>query len=228
MKNKHPEDLELFCEEELNKMKKASRNLSYLLLENYNKKSSLNFICNRFLFKERQRIAISRAILNPKDIEKIKTKEIKNIKNIDHVFIDGFNVLILLECIFSDIPILKCNDDVYRDMASLKGDYKISEETNKAITLFFNWLDENNIKKATFYLDEPVSNSKNLKYLLLKLSEQFKVKIEVELKYDVDKTLYEKENIITGDSIVLLNTKSWINLANLINKTNSLKIIDFI
>lgn len=228
MKNKHPEDSVLFGNEEIVKLKKASKNLNYLLLENYNKKTSLNFICNKFLFKERQRVAMSRAILKPNDIKIIKKNEIKNINNINHVFVDGFNVLILLECIISDIPILKCNDGIYRDMASLKGNYKISEETNKSIILFLNWLDEKNIKKATIYLDEPVSNSKNLKNLIIKLSESFKVKIDIELRYDVDKNLYEKENVITGDSIILINAKSWINVANLIEKMNYTNIINFI
>lgn len=38
------------------------------------------------------------------------------------------------------------------------------------------------------------------------------VKAECEVIYDVDKSLYDKENVITSDAIILDNCRSWFNL----------------
>lgn len=229
MRGIYPEDKTLFTGEELLKLKKAAKTLYYLLEENYNKKPSINFICNRFLFPERQRVVLSRAILKPEELSVIREREVKDFSTIKEVSIDGFNAIILFESIMCKAPVLKCNDGVFRDMANLRGKYKILDETSISIKLILGWLDSKNIEKATIYLDEPVSNSRNLKRLILEISKDYKVDLTVDLRFDVDKTLYEQENVISGDFVVLMNSKSWTNMyADIIKDINDLWIIDFL
>ena len=64
-----------------------------------------------------------------------------------------------------------------------------------------------------FYLDSPVSNSGRLKTKILECSEQWRIPVEIDLIPNVDAVLAGKERIITGDSIILDECKSWLNLS---------------
>lgn len=61
-------------------------------------------------------------------------------------------------------------------------------------------------------LDEPVSNSGRLKTLIADIGESISFFPDIRIMKCVDKELYEKENVITSDSVILDNCKSWVNL----------------
>ncbi len=61
-------------------------------------------------------------------------------------------------------------------------------------------------------LDEPVSNSGRLKTLIADIGEKYPFALDIQIRKDVDRELYGKENVITSDSVILDNCKSWINL----------------
>ena len=62
-------------------------------------------------------------------------------------------------------------------------------------------------------LDEPVSNSGRLKVLIAEIAEGYDLDLDIQIRKDVDRELYGKENVITSDSIILDHCKSWVNLA---------------
>ena len=66
--------------------------------------------------------------------------------------------------------------------------------------------------KRNFLIDEPISNSGRLSSKIEDMFEGSSVKAECEVIYDVDKSLYDKENVITSDAIILDNCRSWYNL----------------
>ena len=117
-----------------------------------------------------------------------------------------------MESILSESPIFECMDDAIRDMANLRGSYHIIDKTPNAIHLLLKELDELKVKKANIYLDKPISNSGRLKTLIAEIGEQYNVELNIELLNAVDKELYGKENVISGDCIVLNECKSWIPL----------------
>ena len=103
-------------------------------------------------------------------------------------------------------------DGTIRDLAGLRGSYRIVDKTVRAVELLLNRLDERNVKNALFYLDKQVSNSGRLRALLLDHAESHAVHVQVELHPGVDSVLSYMENVVTADAIILDKCGSWYNL----------------
>ena len=65
---------------------------------------------------------------------------------------------------------------------------------------------------AHILLDEPVSNSGRLKAMIAETGENGPLPLDIRIMRDVDRALWEKENVISSDSIILDRCKSWVNL----------------
>ena len=105
------------------------------------------------------------------------------------VYIDGFNAIIPMETMLSGSILLKGMDGVIRDLADLKGSYKIIDKTEKAIHMILSKLDELKVTKANIYLDKPISNSGRLKTFIQEISGSYNVTVEVDLLNAVDRAL---------------------------------------
>lgn len=112
----------------------------------------------------------------------------------------------------SDSILFECMDGTIRDLAALRGTYRIIPETADAVRMLFDFLKEMKINLATILLDEPISNSGRLKALIADIGESYPFKLDIWIQRDVDRTLYEKENVVTSDSIILDHCLSWVNL----------------
>ena len=207
-------DLKNFSGERFENLKKACADTKYLLNSGYKVKQATMFVANHYALTERMRLVLARGVASDIDIENRKKKEIA--KDIDTVYIDGFNAIIPMESLLSGSILLECQDGAIRDMANLRGSYKIIDKTEGAIRLILKKLDELNVKKAIIHLDKPVSNSGRLKQYILDISNDYKVDVEVVLLEAVDKSLYGKENVISGDCVVMDMAKSIVPLYKLI------------
>ena len=147
----------------IEKLYKAGQDLYYLLNSGYSIKSASVFVGNHYLLSERQRLAIIRSISPKECILERKSKEIKEIIEGSTVNIDGFNTIITLEVALSNSTLLKGMDGTIRDLAGLRGTYRLIDKTDIAIKLIGETLEKSKVKKAIFYLDAPISNSGNLK-----------------------------------------------------------------
>jgi hypothetical protein len=104
-------------------------------------------------------------------------------------------------------------DGTIRDLAGLRGTYRLIDKTDIAIKIIGEIFNEMKIRRAVFYLDAPVSNTGRLKQRIIELLNGYEFDLEVELVPNADKLLINKENVITSDAIILNKCKSWINLA---------------
>lgn len=208
-----PSDEKEFTGKHLDKLYKAGQDLYYLLNQGYNIKGASVFVGNHYLLSKRQRLALSRAISPEKNIKIRKDKEIKNNMENSIVNIDGFNTIITLEVALSNSLLIKCMDGTIRDLAGLRGTYRIIDKTELSIMKIGETLEKYKIKKANFYLDAPVSNSGNLKKKIEELLNNFDFEVEVMNINNVDSTLETLDNVISSDAIILNKCKSWINLS---------------
>lgn len=103
-------------------------------------------------------------------------------------------------------------DGTIRDLAGLRGTYRIVDKTVRAVELLFAHLDELGVKKALFYLDQQVSNSGRLRALLLDQARDHAVEVQAELHPSVDGLLSRMEQVVTADAIILDKCGSWYNL----------------
>lgn len=215
-----PDDEKEFGDQSVRKIYKAAEDLQYLLDRGYSIKGSSLFIGNHFLLSERQRLALVRAVSSRESIEKRMDKEVKDIPHGSTVNIDGFNTIITLEVALSGSLLLRCMDGTVRDLAALRGTYRLIDKTETAIMLIGKTLENDGISKAVFYLDAPVSNSGKLKQHILELLNEFSFEVQVEVIHNVDAVLETLDNVITSDAIILDKCESWINLNKKIIEDN--------
>ena len=208
-----PEDERNFSPEALKLMKTASGHALYLINEGYDLKQATTFVGNHFLLSERQRLAIMRSVATGNQLEE-RRKKLVPITALagQTVWIDGFNTVITMEVMLSDSILFSCMDGTVRDLAALRGTYRIIDVTESAVRTMLDCLEEAHIQKVYILLDEPVSNSGRLKALIAEVGEKYSFDLEITVQKDVDRVLYEKENVVSSDSIILDRCKSWVNL----------------
>ena len=224
-----PEDERNFSPDAVERMRIATRHIQYLINEGYDLKQATVFVGNHFLLSERQRLAIMRSVAKDQDLAERKSKQLplSELKG-KEVWIDGFNTVITLEVLLSDSLLFTCMDGTIRDLAALRGTYRLIPETTEAVRLMFDILQEASVGKVNILLDEPVSNSGRLKSLIAETAESKysssliaetaeqnkSFDLDIRILRDVDRTLYGKEGVITSDSIILDHCTSWFNLTS--------------
>ena len=206
-----PEDERNFSPEAVSVLRTASKHVRYLINEGYDLKQAATFVGNHFVLSERQRLSIARSISSDRQLMTRKAKEKASFEG-GEVWIDGFNTVITLEVLFSGSPLFYCMDETIRDLASLRGTYRIIPETERAVFALLEELKELKVRTAHILLDEPVSNSGRLKALILSLGKGYPFELDIRLLKAVDSALWDKENIITADAIILDHCISWFNL----------------
>lgn len=225
-----PGDEKEFSKESMIKLKEAQKDIFMLINRGYPIKSASTFVGNHYLLSERQRIALVRATSTKENLDLRSSKEIRPIKNEEknlakkEVYIDGFNIIITLEVALSNSTLIRCMDGNIRDLAGLRGTYKLIDKTDRAIDLIGQELEKLKVSKAVFYLDKPVSNSGRLKMKIIELLDKYDFAVEVELVDNADKMLEGLDNVISSDAIVIDKCSSWINLNRSIIDNNIEKL----
>ncbi|HZX21649.1 MAG TPA: DUF434 domain-containing protein, partial [Clostridia bacterium] len=174
----------------------------------------INFVGNHYLLSSRQRLALRKA--TAMEIQyKNRRSTLLPLESAKHgcMFIDGFNIIITLEVALSGSILILGKDGVLRDLAGLRGTYKLIDKTETALGLIGMVLNKFNIPQVKFFLDKLVSNSGKLKNKILNHSKVWNIPTEVELVRDPDPILSDMERVVTGDSVILDNCKSWFNLS---------------
>lgn len=206
-----PEDEKNFSPSALETLRIASRHVGYLINEGYDLKQASVFVGNHFLLSERQRLAIQRSLAVKDHLKNRREKEKTKLAS-EEVWIDGFNTIITLEVLFSHSVLFSCMDGTIRDLAALRGTYRIISETEDAIRTLLDALREMRVDTAHILLDEPVSNSGRLKTLIADIGGNDPLTLDIQILKNVDRELYGKENVISSDSVILDHCKSWGNL----------------
>ena len=208
-----PEDEKNFSADAIQVMQKASQHICYLINEGYDLKQATTFVGNHFLLSERKRLAIMRSVATEEQLSGRKSRLVSVTQlSGQEVWIDGFNTIITLEVLFSDSILLTGMDGCIRNLAALRGTYRLIPETEQAIRALFDTLQKYEVRKANILLDEPVSNSGRLKVRIAEIAEEYDIDLDIKIRKEVDRELYSKENVITSDSIILDHCKSWVNL----------------
>ncbi len=208
-----PEDERNFSPEALQLMRTASRHIRYLINEGYDLKSASTFVGNHYLLSERQRLAIMRSVATDEQVAARKNRQLQ-IEELagKEVWIDGFNTIITLEVILSDSIFFSCMDGTLRDLAALRGTYRLIPETDRAVKLMLDALEKAKVQMVRILLDEPVSNSGRLKAKIADIAESYPFELDIRIQKDVDRELYNRELVVTSDSIILDHCASWVNL----------------
>lgn len=206
-------DKRWFSDKELIRLKKAKEEIEWLINRDYKIDPVVNFVGDRYQFSYRQRDALKRSICIEKKIIIRKSKNL-SIDKIEEgcLYVDGFNLIITLEVALSGGTLILGSDNNIRDLAGLRGTYKIIDKTDEALNLIGIFLNKYKCKEVKFYLDSPVSNSGNLKYKILDYANDWKIKTEVELVNNADVILDKLDRVVSSDSAILDKCVNYFNI----------------
>jgi hypothetical protein len=206
-------DREQFAADKLPILRKAQQEILYLLERGYPMKNASTFVGNHYMLSERQRLALVRATAERDLVQMRLHKLVKEGVRGQEVFIDGLNLIITLEVALSGSTLIRCMDLTIRDLAGLRGTYRLIDKTDMAIRLIGDMLAELGVVGVTFYLDAPVSNSGRLKSRIFELLAAYPFALSVKLADNVDYLLKNLNNVATSDAIILNHCGSYLNLA---------------
>lgn len=188
---------------------RAAQEIYFLLNRGYDIKSASTFVGNHYLLSERQRMALARLLSSRAALDVRREKEHKTAP--EHLVFDGFNTIITLEVALSGSLLLRGLDGTVRDLAGLRGTYRIVDKTHAAVRLLLDQLRTLGVSHAEIYLDRQVSNSGRLRALILEYAAAHGVSVETMLDERVDSVLSGMDDVVTADAIILDNCKSWYN-----------------
>lgn len=213
-----PQDERLFAARQLPALRTAAADLCWLLDRGYPARSTLELVGNRYHLIRRQRMAVSRYACSGEDVQRRENLRIEPARlRGQELWIDGYNVLTLLESALAGGLVLLGRDGCCRDIAGIHRRYRKVNETIPALHLVGESASALGVSVCRWWLDQPVSNSGRLKTLIREIARNSGWKMEAELTFSPDHVLSHTDQIIaTSDGIVLDHCRSWVNLARFI------------
>lgn len=213
-----PKDDRLFAARQLPALRAAATDLCWLLDRGYAARSSIELVGNRHNLTSRQRMALSRYACSIEDLQR-RTQlcvEFTSLRG-QELWLDGYNVLTVLESALSGGIIISSRDGCYRDIAGIHKRYRKVSETIPALDLVAETVSALGVSVCRWWLDQPVSNSGRLKTLILDTARDNGWNMEAEVTFSPDHVLSHTKHIIaTSDGIVLDRCQRWVNLTRLI------------
>ena len=213
-----PQDERLFAPSQLGVLRAAASDLCWLLDRHYAVRSALDLVGNRHNLSSRQRMALARYTCSAADVHRRTQNRVEPVDvRGQELWLDGYNVLTVLESALAGGVVLPGRDSCFRDIAGIHRRYRKVSETMPALKLVGETLSALGAGPCRWLLDQPVSNSGRLKTLILETARQAGWNMEVELTFSPDHLLAQTNHIIaTSDGIVLDQCRQWINLTCLI------------
>lgn len=201
-------------EKQIDKLKMAVQDMQYLLSRGYAEKASSELAGNRYRLKTRQIQAFRGASASVEQIRNRKHKELQAAELKDKtIYLDGFNVLILLESLLSGAYLFEGVDGCFRDLSGVHGTYKRVNQTQKALELVAFFFQKAEVQKLIWIFDKPVSNSGRIKQMVLDFAVENKMDWEADLQFNPDQFLAEHAEIsVSSDAWILDHCKTWFNL----------------
>jgi hypothetical protein len=231
-KEKHPEDNTLFGNPAAQeRLRQGLEDMYYLLSRDYPSRASLALVGNRYNLVKRQLTALQGMGCSRQQLQRRKNKALLPEDVSDKtIYIDGFNLLILLETAYSGGFVFKGLDGCYRDISSVHGAYKMMNQTGDVLVLIGEMLCKLEVKKVIWIFDAPISNSGKLKSFCYELAEKYQFPWEIYLENSPDKFLITGDKIVcSSDAWILDECAAWFNLgAWMINneRNRQLNIVD--
>ena len=153
---------------------KSIEDLIVLLDKKYPKKPSIELIGNRYNLDRNERAMLYRGVFDTAGCRRRKKKRVDLLKtaetaglDIGSLLLDGYNILISLESYLKGMVVFRALDRYVRDVSGVYGSHSFSGYTERSIGLledFMLFLTENfdSRPELFFYLDSPVSKSREL------------------------------------------------------------------
>jgi hypothetical protein len=170
---------------------------------------------DKYQLSKEERLILYRGFFGDSTIEKHKRKllspsEIRG----ERIAIDGYNVLITVESMLSDRPLLLCKDGVIRDISGIYGKHKFTKTTRKAIELILAFLKRYKPSEVCFFFDAQVSKSGELAALIRKSLKEAGIIGDAKAVKQADSEALRYSDIVaTSDSVSIDYARKVIDIA---------------
>lgn len=213
-----PKDTRLFAPKQLPALRAAARDLCWLLDRGYAPRSALELVGNRHNLTSRQRMAVSRCscamdAAQHRGKNRVEPDQLRG----RELWIDGYNVLTVLESALGGGVVLLARDGCCRDIAGIHRRYRKVDETIPVLKMIGETASAWGVTCCRWWLDKPVSNSGRLKALILETAASAGWNMSAELAFNPDGVLANSAEIVaSSDGIILDRCRHWVNLVRAI------------
>ncbi len=226
-----PKDERLFAARQLPALRAATSDLCWLLDRDYALRSAVELVGNRHNLTSRQRMAVSRCVCSIEDAQRRQQLQVEPSQLAGkELWLDGYNVLTVLESALAGGIVLLGRDGCCRDIAGIHRRYRKVNETFPVLQMVGEVAAAWGVSRCRWWLDKPVSNSGRLKTLILETAASAGWNMDVELTFSPDHVLSHTDEVIaTSDGIVLDRCQRWVNLVRLIitERIPQARLLDF-
>jgi hypothetical protein len=213
-----PKDDRFFSGRQLPRLRSAAADLCWLLDRGYAVRSALELVGNRHNLTSRQRNGVARYTCSQEDVQRREQRRVEPAQvQGQELWLDGFNVLTMLESALAGGIVILGRDGCCRDIAGIHRRYRKMTETVSALRMVGETAAVWGVTCCRWWLDKPVSNSGRLKTLILETAAGAGWNMEAELTFSPDHVLSHTEQVIaTSDGIVIDRCQRWVNLVRLV------------
>jgi hypothetical protein len=226
-----PKDERLVGAKASSVLRRALSDLCWLLDHGYALRSASVLVGDRHCLTSRQRTALARCACTAPAAEGRAQRRVEpDAARGVELWLDGLNVLTILESALAGGVILVGRDGCCRDVAGVHRRYRKVQETAPALQLVGDITREWGVARLRWWLDEPVSNSGRLKALMLDLARAAGWPWEIELVPNPDRVLSKTDHIVaSSDCVILDRCQRWLNLTRLVIATRipQARLVDF-
>ena len=189
----------------MNILLQAAEDIRYLLKVGYPRDSAIRYVCDHHRIIKAQRMLLSRVVF---DITTVLTRKSKMVDcgAIDgaYVWVDGFNVLFGVECIFLNEPVFVCDDGFFRDLRGGVRNYRLTDTSFQAIDAILSFFSDHNPSRVEFLFDAQISRSGELSAVCGKKLKSFGINGISRTSKRVDFELKQCRDIVaTSDGIII-------------------------
>jgi hypothetical protein len=208
--------------------KQAINDYLFLLEKKYSEKAILKIVQDRYRLNGIERSILQRGVI-AKEVALNRRLKIVNEDELSDktLLVDFFNIILTIYSYLNGILIYFAMDGLIRDVSESHGKFRKNKNLYFAIDIIFKYLNNTLLKNVIFYIDSPVSKSKEISYLVFNKIKEYKLNAEVELVKSADFYLVKGKNNIcaTSDSKIIDKIDKVFDLAHYILKNNYNPII---
>lgn len=211
----HPLDEQQFSKAALPTLQDATRDLSWLRTRGYADPSAIKLVGDRYQLRGRQRVAVTRCACSDSARDDRGSREYEPKAMVARpLVIDGLNVITTIEVALAGGVLLLGRDACIRDMASFHGNYRLVQETERAVAILVDVVESMSPSTVMVYIDRPVSNSGRLAEIIRTTAAAKGSDLQAVTADRVDETLKASTAVVaTADSAILDACDDWLNLA---------------
>ncbi len=205
----------LMYELNIKRLLAAAEELRYLLDRGYPRDGALNFVANHHRLDKKHKIVLLRSVYSSKEVEERKRKTVPFQKLKGNVLsVDGYNVLIVLETMLRNQPLLEGDDGYVRDISGVHGKHKLSNHTIQAVNILLEELKKAQPREVLIFFDSPVSKSGELAGTVRNLMKTRGVKGDSVAVSQADNAVIRTGEIaLTSDSVILQKARKCFDIA---------------